>query len=147
MNKIELKEKLLSLEFAEINEAERNYEEFIKDSDLDRNDTIDPEDHSQHAASAELSEGYEQQVLEHEHHIELLNTIDFSPSDSVRVGAVLETTNRYLFIGLPFREFEYEGKPMLGISVKAPIYKNVEGKKAGDLCQFNGSEFKILSVY
>ena len=147
MNKEQLKDHLLSLEYAEINEVERNYEDFIKDTDLDRADTIDPDDHSQYAASAELSDGYEQQLTDHEHHIELLNTIDFSPSDTVRVGSVLETPNRYIFVGLPFREIDYKGKPMIGISVNAPFYQSVAEKKAGTECTFNNQKFKIVNVY
>jgi hypothetical protein len=147
MNKEQLKDHLLSLEYAEINEVERNYEDFIKDSDLDRDDTIDSDDQSQHAGSAELSDGYEQQLTEHEHHIELLNSIDFSPTDTVKVGSVLETPNRYIFIGLPFREIDYKGKPMIGISVNAPFYKSVANKQAGAECSFNHKKFTIVNVY
>lgn len=147
MDKQALKELLLSLEYQEIDEMERNYESHIKDSDLDRDDVIDDDDQSQHVASSELSEGYEQNLRDHEHQIELLKNIDFSPADLVQVGSVLETPNRYIFIGLAFPQINYKGKIMIGISVNAPFYKSVAGKRPGDLCEFNGQEFQILNVY
>lgn len=69
-------------------------------------------------------------------------------SEVVRPGCVIETKNRYYYVAVPLGEISMEsGSKVYAISTDAPIYKEFEGKKAGDKFQFQDKEVEILNIY
>lgn len=69
-------------------------------------------------------------------------------SEVVRPGSVVETGNGYYFVSVPLGEIDMEsGSKVYAISTEAPIYKEFEGKKAGDSFQFRDGEVNIQKVW
>lgn len=69
-------------------------------------------------------------------------------SEVVRAGSVVETKNGYYFISVPLGEIDMEsGSKVYAISTDAPIYKEMEGKKAGDSFHFRDGEVEIVKVF
>lgn len=79
---------------------------------------------------------------------EVLANLDHSHrSETVRPGSVVETKNNYYFISVPLGEIDMDsGRVVYAISTEAPIYKHLEGKKAGDKFTFNDSEVEVVAV-
>ena len=79
---------------------------------------------------------------------ETLANLDLSHrSETVRPGSVVETKNNYYFVSVPLGEIDMDsGRQVYAISTDAPIYKALEGKKAGDKFTFNDSEVEIVKV-
>lgn len=68
-------------------------------------------------------------------------------SETVRPGSIVETKNNYYFVSVPLGEIDMDsGRKVFAISTDAPIYKEFEGKKAGDKFTFNDSEVEIVQV-
>lgn len=65
---------------------------------------------------------------------------------AVAPGAVVITDVRNLVVAIA-RTFRACGQDYTGISVAAPIFAVIEGKKAGDSYTFNGQQYKIIQVY
>jgi transcription elongation GreA/GreB family factor len=69
-------------------------------------------------------------------------------SEVVRPGSVVETKNGYYFVSVPLGEIDVEsGSKVYAISTDAPIYKQMEGKKAGDSFNFRDGEVDIVKVW
>ena len=69
-------------------------------------------------------------------------------SEVVRPGSVVETKNQYYFISVPLGEVSLSsGSTVYAISTEAPIYKELEGKKAGDKFNFRDEEIKIVEIW
>ena len=65
----------------------------------------------------------------------------------VQPGAIVVTNQRTFFISVSIEELEVNGQQVFGLSVNAPIYEVLMGKKKGDSFEFNGLSYEILDVY
>jgi hypothetical protein len=61
-------------------------------------------------------------------------------------GAVVKLGGRFFVIVVSTGKFICDGYEIMGISTQAPIYAELEGKRAGDAISFNGREFVIEEV-
>ena len=53
---------------------------------------------------------------------------------------------RIFVIAVSTGKFVCDGKEIMGISTQAPIYAELEGKRAGDTISFNGRQLVIDDV-
>lgn len=146
MDKNTIKQALIKLEKQHIDEAEMKYEEFLSGNLLDREETVDNDDQSHHRQSIEISDELEHQAHVHIDHLEVINAISFDPTDVIKPGAIISVNDRCIIVAVPHRPFTIDGRHFMGISVNAPIYKSLEGKKAGDTFEFNNKKFIIEIV-
>ena len=69
-------------------------------------------------------------------------------SEVVRPGSVVETEKGYYFVSVPLGEIDMEsGSKVYAISTDAPIYQEMEGKKAGDSFNFRDGKVDIVKVH
>ncbi len=62
-------------------------------------------------------------------------------------GAVVITDSLRFLIASSAQKFKVDGKDFYGISIAAPIYAVMEGKKTGDSFSFNGKKYKIEDIF
>lgn len=146
MDKNKLKQALIQLEKHHIDETEMKYEEFLTGNLLDKGDVIDDDDQSHHRQSIEISDQLEGQAHVHLDHLEAINKISFEPTDTVGPGAVVSVNGRCMIVAVSKPAFNVDGRDFIGISVQAPIYSSLKGKKAGDEFTFNNMKFEIEAV-
>lgn len=69
-------------------------------------------------------------------------------SEVVRPGSIVETENSYYFISVPLGEIDMEsGSKVYAISTEAPLYKELDGRKAGDSFTFRDGEVEIVNIW
>ena len=146
MNKFKLKQVLIDLEGQAIEKAQMSYEGFLIGNLLNRNEVVAVDDHSRHRASLEISEALDKQFHKHKEHLNIINKISFGPTDKVKPGAVVSVNGHSLIIAVPKPTFNVDGQKFIGISTKAPIYKEIKGKSRGDEFTLNGYKFIIEGV-
>ena len=146
MNKNVIKQALINLERHHIDEAEMKYDVFLSGNLLDREEIIDQDDQSHHRQSIEVSDQLEHQAHVHLNHLDAINQISFDPTDVVKPGAIVSVNGRCLIVAVPKAPFTIDGRHFMGISVAAPIYQCLEGKRAGDTFEFNNKKFTIEVV-
>lgn len=146
MDKNAIKQALIKLERHHIDEAEMKYEDFLMGNLLDREEIVDQDDQSHHRQSIEVSDQLEHQAHVHIEHLEALNNISFETTEVVKPGAIVSVNGRCMIIAVPKSPFTIDGRHFMGISVNAPIYRQLEGKKAGDTFEFNNKKFTIEVV-
>ncbi|MDO8968550.1 hypothetical protein [Algoriphagus sp.] len=67
--------------------------------------------------------------------------------EEIEVGAVVVTDQRIFFVSTSIESVDINEKSVFGLSVHAPIYAEMKGKKKGELIEYNGLRYKILDVY
>ena len=115
-------------------------------SDLDENDTLDPEDYSTQTVSNVMIDLLKEQIVKTEKDLERIKQIDFSAKDEATVGALVTTDMFNFFLGVATVPFLYEHKQIVGVSVNAPIFVNIKGKKVGDSFNFSGHQYNIHTI-
>ncbi len=146
MDKNKLKQSLITLEKHHIDESEMKYDAFLTGNLLDKTEVIDDDDQSHHRQSIEISDQLEEQAHVHADHLEVINKISFEETDVVGPGAVVSVNGRCMIVAVSKPVFTIDGRDFIGISTQAPIYKSLQGKKAGDSFHFNNQEFIIEAV-
>lgn len=76
-----------------------------------------------------------------------LRLIPFSGgSVIISFGSVVKTSIANYFIAVPAGEITVAGEKFYAIGASAPIARCLLGKRAGEICIFNGKEIKIKEV-
>jgi hypothetical protein len=82
-----------------------------------------------------------------EKQILLLKQVDTeSEFNEVKFGSLVNTDMGHILVACAQEKMEVAGKKILGISTAAPIYRMMEGLKAGDTFEMNGMKHTIKSV-
>ena len=115
-------------------------------SDLDENDTLDPEDYSTQTVSNVMVDLLKEQIAKTEKDLERIQSIDFSAKDEATVGSLVTTDMFNFFLGVATVPFLYDHKQIVGVSVSAPIFVNIKGKKVGDSFTFSGHQYNIHAI-
>ncbi|EIJ35457.1 hypothetical protein [Thiothrix nivea] len=147
INKIALRETMLSLELDKLHTVEANYQEFLQQARVDNTDGYDDDELSHALESSDMAALLDQSIHEYQEKIDRLKAIDFSPRTQVEPGAVVKFKNRHFVISVATNQFECTGESYMGISADAPVYAALQGLEAGDTFDLNGKEVKIQAVY
>lgn len=80
---------------------------------------------------------------------ETLQSIDMDHyTEQVQFGSIVETKKNYYFIAAAVGEITLDdGSMVYVISKDAPLFENLQGKKAGDTFNFNDEEVEIVEVH
>jgi hypothetical protein len=65
----------------------------------------------------------------------------------IEEGAVVVTDQRTFFVSTSIETVDVNEESIFGLSVHAPIYSNMKGKKKGETIEYNGLRYQILDVY
>ena len=68
-------------------------------------------------------------------------------SENVKFGSIVKTPKNYYFISTALGEVLIDDTKVNVISTEAPIYKELEGKKAGDKFTWRDEEIEIEEVH
>ncbi len=91
---------------------------------------------------------FSQKLVKNNEQLVLLDRIDFTKKlSSVEIGALVITENQNLFISIGLGKIEIDGETYYAISPAVPVYKAMDGKKAGEEFEFNGRKNTILEIY
>lgn len=142
-----LRDRMLSLEAAELITAKEHYERFIADAKLDDREQHDNSEIAEARGSADLAAAFDHPVKDHHAKIDVLENLDFSVTESVQPGAVVGFGGRHVIVAVSTAQFEHAGVIYMGISPQSPIYKAMEGLAAGDSFTFHGKDVTIEEVF
>lgn len=59
-------------------------------------------------------------------------------------GSIVKTPTLQLFFAIPFGKFNFNETKWMGVSLHSPIGKAFEGKKIGEIVEFNQNTYPIL---
>lgn len=115
-------------------------------SDMDENDTIDPEDFSHQNESVEMNQLLQVQLSKAERDRDKLYSIDFLEKTTIEEGALVKTDHFSFIVGIASFPFTVEGKQYVGISKEAPIFAMMRDKKIGEKFSFANNNYEVVSI-
>ncbi|WP_017731518.1 hypothetical protein [Nafulsella turpanensis] len=66
--------------------------------------------------------------------------------EAIGFGSLIITNHQNFFVAASIGEFKLEDENFFIISAQTPIYKAMEGKRAGEQFEFRGRQYKIMDV-
>jgi hypothetical protein len=93
-----------------------------------------------------LSEALDDTLHNHTDKLDKLREVDFGPKSIVTEGALVRLSGRYFVIAVSTSKFACDGQEVMGISTMAPIFKVIEGARAGEAVEFNGKNLVIEDI-
>lgn len=67
--------------------------------------------------------------------------------DTVEYGTIVKTDKQNFFVSASVEQLHVGGMQVFGISINAPIYATMKGKRKGDTFRFNDVQYKILEIF
>lgn len=141
--KRDVHDKMLALEESELATAIEHYERFLHEAVLDDREGHDNSEIAEARENADLAAAFDHPVHAHQAKIDAIEATDFSVTDTVRPGAVVEFNKRKFVVVVSTTRFDLNGETYMGISVQSPIYKVIDGLRAGDVFQHNGRDITL----
>lgn len=139
-------DKLLSLESEELATAMAHYEAHMQGSVLDDREGHDSDELAASTGEVGLAAAFHHPVMTHHAKVDVIENLDFTPTETVRPGAIVTLDGRHLIVAVSTARFEVDGVTYMGISPESPIYKAMNGLQAGDSFSFQGREIEIEDV-
>jgi len=149
-NKLEFKRKIYNKCLSILEENAETARQTMNQIQHDANEAEQEHDVFDGSRSELLRERdiYAEQLQKAVDDIQILKKVSFDGlEDKVEFGAVVLTNKQNMFIALGMGKVEVDGKTYYVISKDVPIYKAMEGLKAGDKFSFNNMKFEIKDVF
>ena len=147
INKTAIRDKMLSLQEAQLRYAEKQYADYLQNAMIDRIDVTDDQDRSQAQQNSVFARSFECPLHNHEEAIGKVRAINFDEKTVVEPGSIIKFNDKNFVVSVASSQFEYQGQMYIGISTEAPIYKAMKGSSAGDTFEYGGQEYRVQAVY
>lgn len=142
-----LRDRMLSLEAAELRTAKEHYERFGAEAKLDDLEQHDVTDIAEAGENADLAAAFDHPVKDHHAKIDVLENLDFSVTERVQPGAVVGFGGRHVIVAVSTAQFDHDGISYMGISPQSPICQAMNGLTEGDHFVFRGKNVRIDKVF
>ncbi len=129
-----------------IDELKRSMEDFKADSDLDEDNTMDPEDFSHQTIAKESQLRLKQQLNRAQSDLELLQNYSRESFDSVQAGALIRTDKEWFLAGISLGGFESGDIDIHCISSNSPAFEILKGKKVNDHFTLSETTYEIKEI-
>lgn len=146
MTKKEILNRILDEQQKVIDNLQTSIDRYRSASSRDDDNSIDPEDYSHQDEAKGMKMRLEEILYKEQRDKNIIESCLNSENSVVERGAVIETDAYYFFIGVSLPKFTLNGKDVLTISEKAPIYAQIKDKKAGDEIVVGKQNLKILAI-
>jgi len=144
--KEQIRNRIIENEKNELNGLREMHRTHTESADLDEDSSLELDDFAQQDQSRESARSLEARINSAKQALDSFVNLSFLPKSQVEPGALVLTDSLNFYIGISASLFEYEGRKFIGLNTDAPIYAALEGKKAGDEADFNGTIYKILEI-
>lgn len=144
--KKELFDQLLAIKKEEFNRLKNYQREQLKSINKDDQDKHDMIESPMETQMREIR--VESEVLDQlEADIDKLEKVSSIPlRDTVQPWSIVETDKQNFLVFMPQDELSADDKNYIGISEASPIFKEMEGKKAGETFKFGEQEYNIKAI-
>lgn len=146
MEKVAIIQEIIKEQEKTIQDIQKSIDLYGSSSDIDEDDTIDPEDLSHQAEAKDMQLRLQQKLNSELNSLNFLKLFKDKESDKVENGALLETEKHYIYVGISMHPLKVYDKEILCVSERAPIIASLRNKKQGDEIALGDQSFKILSI-
>ena len=130
-----------------IDNLKASVERYKHESDIDEDNTLDPEDYARQTEAKDMQLRFEKMLKEAKQNLKFLEDSKAEIKDKIEAGTLVETDKNYLFVGVSVPVFKFENKDVISFSEDAPIYQNVKGKTSGETIEMGNNNFEIKNIF
>ena len=128
-----------------INNLKASIERYKQESNMDEDNTLDPDDYARQNEAKDMQLRYEKLLLTAQKNWNILEKAKSENYTEIEIGTLIETDKNYIFVGVSVPIFKYAEKDVISVSEDAPIFKTLKSKKIGENLEFGKNIFKIIS--
>lgn len=128
------------------NAYQSGFQTLDTDTDIDENALVEIDDISHKDQSTDISDDLQPQAAMLSNTINTVTGYQTIVRSDCGPGALVETDEMYLLIGVSLPPLHVNNKKVAGITEDAKIYPSLKGKKKGDRLQLGNKTYTILSV-
>ena len=145
------KSEILDLILVKQKQINSNLEQTIAnyhlDSNLDEDDTLDPEDYSHQDEASEMKFRLKEILNKAKTDYNFIQNNLNSVHQSIENGALIKIEeNGYIFIGVSIPPFVANNNKIITISEKAPIFSNIKDLLIGDKITIGNKTYTIITI-
>ena len=129
-----------------IDSLKASVERYKTASDMDEDNTLDPDDYARQTEAKDMQLRFEQMLKTAKQNLKFLEDAKKENKEEIEAGTLVETDKNYLFVGVSVPAFKFDNKDVISFSEDAPIYKNVKNRKIGDIFEIGKNSFEILKI-
>ena len=144
MNRIAIINIIIEEQKVVIESLKQSVDRYKTASDLDEESTHDPEDFSQQTQAKDMQLRYEKTLREAEQSLAFLEGELKLTHDKIEKGALIETDQNFLFVGISVPPFKFENKEVVAFSDHAPVFQNIKGKSKGDKIEVGSKSLQVI---
>ncbi|MFN8325111.1 hypothetical protein [Flavobacterium sp.] len=147
MKKSEILDLILVKQKQIISNLEQTIAHYHLDSNLDEDDTLDPEDYSHQDEASEMKFRLKEILNKAKTDYNFIQNNLNSVHQSIENGALIKIEeNGYIFIGVSIPPFVADNNKIITISEKAPIFSNIKDLLVGDKITIGNKTYTIITI-
>lgn len=146
MKRDEILAKIIEEQNRVIANLKESVERYKTASDLDEDDTSDPDDLARQTEAKDMQLRFEKMLAKEVNDLAFVQGEKDKTYTEIEQGALVETDKNYFFLAVSLPKFEVNGKEVFCISPDAPIFAKLKGKKVGDRVEVGPNVFEIISI-
>lgn len=147
MNRKDIINKIIEEQKKVIENLESSVNRYKTASDLDEESTHDPEDFSHQTEAKDMQLRYEKMLRNAENDLTFLEKETELTHETLENGSIIETERNFYFVGISVPMIKVDDKQIISFSEDAPVYQNMNGKKAGDEIKIGDEKEVISSIF
>ncbi|MCC2591258.1 hypothetical protein [Chryseobacterium sp. MFBS3-17] len=147
MIRTEILSKILEEQYKVIDNLQHSVELYKKESDMDEDDTSDPDDYARQTEAKDMQLRFEKMLSKEKNDLLFVLAEKDKSHTEAEQGALIETDQNYFFLGVALPAFKFQGKDVFCISPEAPIYGKIKGKKEGDALEMGNKTINITAIH
>lgn len=147
MKKSEILDLILVKQKQIISNLEQTIVHYHLDSNLDEDDTLDPEDYSHQDEASEMKFRLKEILNKAKTDYNFIQNNLNSVHQSIENGALIKIEeNGYIFVGVSIPPFVADNNKIITISEKAPIFSNIKDLLVGDKITIGNKTYTIITI-
>lgn len=146
MTKIEIKNELVLLQEHLIDDLNKMLDTYKTGLDLDEEDVFDSEDLSHQGEATAAANELKGRVGHAKEDLIFIENFALENFEEIKEHAVVKTKELNFIVGAAILPFTFRKEKYVGISLKAPIYQMMKGKKKGDVFNFGKHKYEIEEI-
>lgn len=146
MNKSEVIKSIIEEQNTIIEDLKKAIKVYQNASDLDEQDTVDPEDLSHQTEYKDMQLRLEVKLQRKKVVVDKLSQFINKEISVVSEGSLVETDKMYIYVGAVAYPVTVNKKKAIGVSLNAPIVTTLKDKKVGDTINIGGVLNTIVEI-
>ncbi|SKB99681.1 hypothetical protein SAMN05660477_02279 [Soonwooa buanensis] len=146
MNRIAIMDAIINEQQKVVDNLEYSVNRYVTASDLEEDNTIDPDDLSQQVQAKDMQLRFEQLLKKAQDEMSFLVVERDLSHTEIEKGSLVVLDGVIVFVGLSVPKFNFENQSVISFSTEAPAFKSLENHKIGDRIDLGNQSHTVKEI-